>query len=144
MTQLHANPYLKCGMVKAATAKRPVPTKKSADTLGDRIRRFRKVKGLTQTELGEIVGISQRLMTYYETQGGRPAADLLARFAEALDVSTDVLLGRTEADDPRAAASPQTLRLWRRLRRIEEIPPQDQKTILKMIDALADRSGKER
>lgn len=143
MTELHANPYLKCGMVKAATAERPAATKKkTTETLGDRIRRFRKVKGLTQTELGEIVGISQRLMTYYETQGGRPAADLLARFAEALDVSTDVLLGRTEADDPRAAASPQTLRLWRRLRRIEEIAPQDQKAILKMIDALADRTGK--
>lgn len=121
---------------------RPAAKKKSAETLGERIRRFRKVKGLTQTELGEIVGVSQRLMTYYETQGGHPSADLLARFAEALDVSTDVLLGRTNAEDPRAAASPQTLRLWRRLRRIEEIPPQDQKAILKMIDALADRTGK--
>jgi transcriptional regulator with XRE-family HTH domain len=143
MTELEANGYLKCGMVKAASKKRSsVRAKASPETLGDRIRRFRKVKGLTQTELGEIVGISQRLMTYYETQGGRPAADLLARFAEALDVSTDVLLGRTEAEDPRASASPQTLRLWRRLRRIEEIPPQDQKAILKMIDALADRTGK--
>lgn len=143
MTEPDVNRSLKCAMVKAAPNKRtPKQQKASAQTLGDRIRRFRKVKGLTQTELGEIVGISQRLMTYYETQGGRPAADLLARFAEALDVSTDVLLGRTEADDPRAAASPQTLRLWRRLRRIEEIPPQDQKAILKMIDALADRSAK--
>lgn len=143
MTELDANGYLKCGMVKAVSKKRSsVRAKASSETLGDRIRRFRKVKGLTQTELGEIVGISQRLMTYYETQGGRPAADLLARFAEALDVSTDVLLGRTEAEDPRASASPQTLRLWRRLRRIEEIPPQDQKAILKMIDALADRTGK--
>lgn len=143
MTEIHANGYLKCGMVKAAPKRRPKAKERVvAETLGARIRRFRKVKGLTQTELGDMVGISQRLMTYYEAQGGRPAADLLARFAEALEVSTDVLLGRAQADDPRAAAAPQTLQLWRRLRRIEEIPPQDQKAILKMIDALADRAGK--
>ena len=111
MAELNENHYLKCGMVKAAPKKRttrPAAKKKSAETLGDRIRRFRKVKGLTQTELGEIVGVSQRLMTYYETQGGHPSADLLARFAEAHDVYTDVLHGRTNAEDPRAAASPQT------------------------------------
>jgi hypothetical protein len=62
--------------------------------------------------------------------------------SEALDVSTDVLLGLAAPNDPRASAAPETLRLWRRLRRIEDVRPQDQKTILKMIDALADRKAK--
>lgn len=139
MTALFENLSLQSGMVKALAKKRSAARKRRGDeTLGDRIRRFRKLKGLTQTELGEIVGISQRLMTYYETQGGTPSADLLARFAEALDVSTDMLLGRTGV----AETPPVSLRLWRRLRRIEKIAPQDQKAILKMIDALADRTGK--
>lgn len=130
-------------MVKAAPKRRPRARKPaSTETLGERIRRFRKAKGLTQTELGAIVGVSQRLMTYYEAQGGTLGADLLARFAEALDVSTDVLLGLESSGDARETASSDTLRLWRRLRRIEEIPPQDQKTILKMIDTLADRAAK--
>lgn len=146
MNELRAHRSLKFGMVKVAAKKHAARvaarSKATAETLGDRLRHYRKMKGLTQTELGEIVGVSQRLMTYYETQGGQPSADLLARFAEALDVSTDVLLGRTS--DPRAATSPQALRLWRRLRRIEEIPSQDQKAVLKMIDALADRRGSRR
>jgi transcriptional regulator with XRE-family HTH domain len=135
-------PILQSAVPKAAIRKRVTPKKPAGESLGDRLRRFRKAKGLTQTELGEIVGISQRLMTYYETQGGKPSADLLARFAEALDVSTDVLLGRVQPNDPRASAAPETLRLWRRFRRIEDVPARDQKTILKMIDALADRGGK--
>jgi len=134
------NRCLESGSMKAQK-RSPVRKKLPEETLGDRIRRFRKAKGLTQTELGEIAGISQRLMTYYETQGGTPSADLLSRLAEALDVSADVLLGRERAGDPRESLPPETLRLWRRLRRIEEIPLQDQKTVLKMIDALADRSG---
>jgi transcriptional regulator with XRE-family HTH domain len=127
-------------MPKAASKRRV--SRADNDGFGDRLRRFRKAKGLTQTELGDLVGISQRLVTYYETQGGNPPADVLARLSEALDVSTDVLLGLATPNDPRASAAPETLRLWRRLRRIEDVPPQDQKTILKMIDALADRKAK--
>jgi transcriptional regulator with XRE-family HTH domain len=140
MTDLAANPFLQCGVPKAAS-KRRVP-RATTEEFGDRLRRFRKAKGMTQTELGDLVGISQRLVTYYETQGGNPPADVLARLSEALDVSTDVLLGLAAPNDPRASAAPETLRLWRRLRRIEDVRPQDQKTILKMIDALADRKAK--
>ncbi len=137
---LAPNPFLQCGVPKAASKRRA--SRSATEGFGDRLRRFRKAKGLTQTELGELVGISQRLMTYYETQGGNPPADVLARLAEALDVSTDVLLGLATANDPRASAAPETLRLWRRLRRIEDVAPRDQKTILKMIDALAERKAK--
>jgi len=78
------------------------------ETIGERIRRYRKAKGLTQTELGDMVGLSQRLMTYYETQGGSPSADLLARFSAALGVPMNVLLGVDL--DSRRAASPASRR----------------------------------
>jgi len=50
-------------------------------------------KGLSQTDLGKRVGVSQRVVTYYEVRGVSPTPELLVRIAGALDVSTDVLLG---------------------------------------------------
>ena len=60
---------------------------------GDRLRQLRKEQGLTQTELGKRMGISQRLVAYYEAQGGSPSPELLVKFADALGVSTNTLLG---------------------------------------------------
>jgi len=114
------------------------------ETIGERIRRYRKAKGLTQTELGDMVGLSQRLMTYYETQGGSPSADLLARFSAALGVPMNVLLG-VDLDSRRAASpAPGSVRMWRRFQRLEQLPEQDRKTVLKMIDALAERTTRRR
>ena len=48
-------------------------TTKSEST-GDRIRELRKLRGFTQTELGKLIGVSQRVITYYENEGGHPQA----------------------------------------------------------------------
>lgn len=110
------------------------------ETTGQQVRRLRLARGLTQAELGKAVGLSQRMVAYYEAQGGVPSAELLRKFADALDVSTDALLGRTATR--RESPEPQiNLRLWRRVRRIEELPSHDRKTILKMIDAMANQAG---
>lgn len=121
------------------------PSKHPAETIGDRIRRHRKAKGLTQTELGQRVGLSQRLMTYYETQGGTFSPDPLLRFASELEVPVNVLIG-AEAE-PHRVARPNpaaSVRLWRRFQRLEQLPEQDRKTVLKMIDALVNRSRRRR
>lgn len=116
-------------------------TSATDDSVGSRIRRFRLAKGLSQVELGKSVGISQRMVTYYETEGICPPPDLLLRLAEALDVTTDELLGN--ADRPEASkAAPDSLRLWRRLKKLEELPAHDQNSILKMIDALAEQASR--
>src|SRR5438477_628659 len=91
------------------------------ETLGDRIRRLRLSKGLTQAELGRRVGLSQRMVAYYEVQGGAPSADLLRRFADALGSSSDSLLGRA-AERRGGTSSALSSRLMRRLRRLEELP----------------------
>ena len=76
------------------------------------------------------------MMAYYEIQGGIPSADLLRKLADALGVSTDMLLGR--ASEPHRAAPPTSnLRLLKRLMRVEELPSHDRKMILKLIDTMA-------
>ncbi len=118
----------------AASRKKAVP---QSESTGARLRRLRLAKGLTQAELGRRVGLSQRMVAYYEIQGGVPSADLLRGLADALDVSSDVLLGR--AASRRAAALPEaSLRLWKRLKRLEELPDHDRKAVLKIIDTMAD------
>ncbi|MBI5445007.1 MAG: helix-turn-helix transcriptional regulator [Deltaproteobacteria bacterium] len=118
------------------------PTTGSEESLGDRIRRYRQLRGLTQAELARQVGISRRMMAYYEIQGGEPRPELLTRFSETLDISLDALTGRKPAPHGPASQQKVDFHLWRRLRRLQELPPHDRKAILKMIDAMADRVRK--
>ena len=102
-------------------------------TFGERLARLRKAAGYTQTELGDILGLSQRMMTYYEREGGRPPAHLLGQMAEILGVSVDELLG---LETVRGKPAPRNSRLWRKLREIEKLPPGDRKVVMKLVDGL--------
>jgi len=136
---------LACGQVfsGACQEEREPEGRPFTPALGERIRKFRLAKGLTQTELGKMVGVTQRVITYYEVRGVSPPPDLLVRIADALDVSLDELFGRkATARRPAAAASGDSLRRTRRLRRLEDLPRDDQAALLKMIDAMADRASK--
>lgn len=119
-------------------------SREKRSSFGNRIRELRKLKGMTQEELAADVGLSRRMIVYYETQGGSPSPDLLLKLAKALGVSCEVLLGQKRlARRPATPAVPfEDVRLLRRLKRLEEIPLHDRKTVLKMIDALADRAGR--
>jgi transcriptional regulator with XRE-family HTH domain len=69
--------------------------------LGDRLRRRRKARELSQAELATLLGLPQSWISELET-GKRPHLDAntLARFCTALDVSADYLLGMTEDPTP--------------------------------------------
>lgn len=64
--------------------------------IGNRIAEIRRQRGLNQDELAELSTISRISIARYETGKFEPGAKALARIADALEVSTDVLLGRTE------------------------------------------------
>src|SRR6266850_7260006 len=90
-----------------------------AETFGQRLLRLRQARGYSQRELGDRVGVSQRMMTYYEREAEHPPAYLLPRLAEALGVSVDELMGVRPVKEP--AAAPRNT-LWRKLRDIEKLP----------------------
>lgn len=112
----------------------------SARLIGDRIRELRQSKGLTQAGLARQVGLSRRMMAYYEIQGGEPRPDLLLKFARALGVSVEALTGDHSLKSH--AQERPDFRLWRRLKRIQELPALDRKAVLKMIDAMANEAGR--
>ncbi|MCY9056037.1 helix-turn-helix domain-containing protein [Bacillus spizizenii] len=61
---------------------------------GKRLRIRRRDKGLTQTQIAEIVGTTKGSISNYETGFSTPSHDILCRLADILDTSTDYLLGR--------------------------------------------------
>jgi transcriptional regulator with XRE-family HTH domain len=111
-----------------------VPRRKRAvsETFGQRLARFRQARGLTQAELGESIGLSQRMVAYYESQSRRPPAHVLPEVGRVLRLSLDELLGLRPAEPEPA---PRSARLRRKLREIERLPPADRKAILKVLDA---------
>jgi len=117
-------------------ARRKKASTTSGESFAERLARLRKARGFSQTELGELVGISQRMMAHYEGRAVRVPADLLARLASALNVPMEELMGLSPSvDEP----SPRNTRLWRKLRQIEKLPPGDRKTVLKILDGLLAR-----
>jgi len=66
-------------------------------TFGEKVKKARKELGLTQTELGEMIGVSRRAVTSYETDAALPRTkDTYYKLAEALKVDVNYLL--TEGD----------------------------------------------
>lgn len=62
----------------------------------ERARQLRKEAGLSQTQLAQKLGITQRKLSYLESGQSMPDMETLCRMADFFDVTTDYLLGRTE------------------------------------------------
>ena len=65
------------------------------ETLADRIRTLRKQKKLTQLELSEMLYVTDKAVSKWETNEGNPDISLLSKLAEIFDVSIDYLLTGT-------------------------------------------------
>jgi len=65
--------------------------------LGNRIYELRRAKGLSQRELGELLGVSNKAVSKWENGAAIPKTDTLVKLAEILGVSPQELLqGKTD------------------------------------------------
>ena len=62
------------------------------EPFGSRLRSFRERAGLSPTQLGEKVGVSQGNIATWERNGDVPRFDMVERLAGILGVSSVVLL----------------------------------------------------
>lgn len=60
--------------------------------LGDRLRQVRKLRRISQTELGKALGVTFQQVQKYETGVNRLSASMLARACSVLDVPCDLML----------------------------------------------------
>jgi transcriptional regulator with XRE-family HTH domain len=113
----------------------PKTRKPEVMSFGARLVELRKAAGFTQQDLAEEVGVSRRMIAYYEVQSEHPPTHLLPAIARALNVSTDALLGAAPVKKA-AKGKAKDSRLQRRLAQIEKLEPAERRRILQVIDTL--------
>ncbi len=101
------------------------------ELFGKRLKKLRQAAGLTQNQLAEELGVTRRIIDYYERESHQLPAYLLADLAKILNTTVDELLGikSLKNDTPKLGS-----RLERRLRQIEKMSPKAKKQILQLLD----------
>ena len=102
------------------------------ETVGERLARLRKERGVTQVELAEHLGVVQPNISDYERGLLRLSADVIIEVAKILRITPNELLG---FKDPTERLPAPSRRLRRRLQEIEQLPKRDQQALLRTIDA---------
>ncbi len=104
-------------------------------TFGEHITTLRKRKSISQSELGKAVGTSGDIIGKYERDEVKPSVEVAAKIADALEVSLDFLVGKTNVEIDAKAL--------KRLQDIQKLNEQDKSTVFEMVDAfLRDRKAK--
>ncbi len=109
---------------------------------GDRLVMLRKTVGFTQQELAKELGVSRRMIAYYEGETQHPPTTILPRLAQALGVSADELLN----GDSRRTASPEptSIRLQRKLQQLEKLGTKERRQAIQLLDMFIERKALKR
>lgn len=120
------------------------------------IKSLRKAMKLTQTELANLLNISQGSLSGYETGRIEPDNDMIVKMADIFHVSTDVILGRekliqtvepplpiiqnTEPTSDMISANPPRTAEARILSAgIDKMPARDRERALRMVRLMFDQ-----
>lgn len=94
--------------------------------LADNMMLLRKKKGISQAELGKMIGTSGDVIGRYERGDISPSIEAVAKIADALEVSVDYLIGKTRMELDKSALQ--------RLEDISSLSDENKKFVLNMID----------
>jgi len=106
------------------------PPSKEATEFGKRVADARRQRGLTQRELADLLGVSQKMIDYFERRASNVTSDIVCKLSEVLKISADDLLG---LQSTRAKPGPKS-KLQRQIEQIERLPPAKQKAIAQVLD----------
>ena len=73
------------------------------------LRELRKIKGVTQKDVADTIGVSQVAYSYYELGKREPPFETLTALADYFGVSVDELLGRSNTEHSSSAQWPRTI-----------------------------------
>jgi transcriptional regulator with XRE-family HTH domain len=117
------------------------PSKESSNSpTSEKACRPPQKRGYTQAELAHELGVTQRMVSYYEGHSEYPPASLLPRMAKLLNVTADELLGLKPL---KATRQPDT-RLLRRLQQIEKLSTAKGRQIIQVIDTFIENNSSNR
>lgn len=76
--------------------------------LGHRINELRTAFGWSQVQLAQRLRVSKQTVSNWENENIQPSIEMLVRLAEIFRVSTDYLLGRSDAQNINVEGLPVT------------------------------------
>ena len=97
-------------------------------TLGQQITTLRKKKKLSQGELAKLVETSGDVIGRYERDEVKHSIEVVLRRADALEVSLDYLVGKTDLELDSSTLN--------RIREVAALPEEDKKQVFMVLDAL--------
>src|SRR3972149_5698121 len=103
----------------------------------ERLKELRTQRNLTQTRLAELMEISPRVYSRWETGDVTPHFDTIVRLADTLGVSLDALAGRKEGAGEGRVKNPELNRLYKK---VDQLSDEDQKALVIVLDSLVKRS----
>jgi transcriptional regulator with XRE-family HTH domain len=95
---------------------------------------LRRAAGLTQTELAELVGETQRNIAYWEQADKPPRSDVIPRLASVLGVSVETLLtaeGELAPGRQRGSVG----RAQKAFQKVAQLPRRQQDKIIEIVEA---------
>lgn len=66
---------------------------------GEKVKELRRKKGWTQAQIANEIGVTKSVISFYENKDRSPSPEVLIKFAELFQVSTDYLLGVEKMQD---------------------------------------------
>ena len=112
----------------------PKAAKKELTSFGTRLVQLRTAAGFAQQELASEIGVSRRMIAYYEGETKHPPSSLLPAIAAALGISVDQLLSVQPIRRPKLNSG-----LQRRLQKIEKMEMKEKRHLLHLLDAFIER-----
>jgi transcriptional regulator with XRE-family HTH domain len=103
--------------------------------MGERIAQLRKARGLTQTQLADVLGVKQQTLQGYESGSRRIPVSALPLLAKTLEVSLEVLFGETPAKPARSRRGP--VPQWQeQMEAIAKLPRARQRFVTEMLQTV--------
>lgn len=100
-------------------------------TFAENLKRLRKQRKITQTELSKSTGIGRSALSMYETGQREPDFETLEVLADYFNVDMDFLVGR---ESKKLTLSDEQEVLF--MARVKSLPPDRQKLFLKYLEML--------
>jgi len=122
---------------QSAILERMFNQKEPTTIFGSRLLAARRARGMTQTQLAEAIGSTQKAISYYEATGGNPSADIITKIARAVGATSDDLLGLSDDTEGAEPDGTDERRVWKRFRQLMLLPEKDRRAVLRMLDSLS-------
>jgi transcriptional regulator with XRE-family HTH domain len=103
-------------------------------SLADNLKRLRKKRGWSQTQLAEQIGSHLSHINRIETGKYNPSLDVVQKLAAAFDVTIDYLVSDTDEDFKEVRIEDKNL--MERIKLIDSLEQDDKTALIRVIDSM--------